>query len=145
MKQLVIVRHGDYHIVELNERGRAQIGSLGRKLQPLIKPGVVVIRSSPQMRTKESAQILGPIFGVTTEADELFLSGGNVVPRFAEATAYVQALAADIVIVVTHLEYLYGWPQYFGREVLSVDFPCEKLSYGEAWLIDCEDRICLKV
>jgi len=48
---------------------------------------------------------------------------------------------ADVVVLVTHLEYADGFPWFSADKVFGKALPTEEISYGGAWLIDCEQKI----
>ncbi|MDP3975825.1 MAG: hypothetical protein Q8P95_02815 [bacterium] len=51
-----------------------------------------------------------------------------------------KAEETDVLIVVTHLEYVNAFPPYFAREKLGIALEAIAIEKGEAWIIDCEGR-----
>lgn len=141
MKKLIVVRHGDCdrRDDQLNDLGRDQISRLAGKLKPIIDGGTVLILSSTAARARESAEILAKSFGVTFEEHQILLSGGGRREDLLGALALVRARMdlADVLILVTHMEYADRFPEYFAKEVLGVSISFPEVERGEAVVIDC--------
>lgn len=141
MKRLVVVRHGEYGSGDhLNEEGRAQMNALAEKLKPLFSGCSVLVLTSTANRARESAEILTAAFSAACEAHEILLSESSHqedLPGVYELVRSRQDLA-DVVMLVTHLEYARDFPSYFGEKQLETHWHQGELEKGEAKVIDCE-------
>lgn len=141
MKKLVVVRHGQYgHDDHLNEVGRYWIKHLAKTLGVHLNGGSVLLLTSPADRARESAEIIGAHFGVELEEHDVLWSEGIHPEDFPSALKLVQSRQreVDTLILVTHLEYVRGFPSYFARQELRVEIKCHPIEKGEAWVVDCE-------
>ena len=142
MKRLIVVRHGEYgDNGGLNTNGQAQIDALADRLHRLIDRASVLILSSTAVRARESAKILAKAFGGGIIEDyEVLWSESRHPEDLPAALALVKSRQdlADVIILVTHLEYTELLPAYFCRMVLDIHRPSQSLRNGRAWVIDCE-------
>lgn len=146
MRHLIIVRHGDYgNDHHLDGLGRRQINNLAELLQGFTRDMHVRILTSTADRARESAEILLYTLGVralsiTSKEHEILWSERSRPEDLAGTLALVQtqATSAEVLILVTHREYVESFPGYFLREVLGVDQPSRLIEKGEAWVIDCK-------
>ena len=150
MKKLILVRHGTDEggrNGHLTESGRKEIADLAEKLAPHINGASVLMLSSTALRALDSAEIFFKRLNIAFEPVGLLWSGGGgVVCGIGED--YKQTLEllnshpvqADIVVLVTHYEYVQGFPTFFGDSVLGVVWPYHLIPKGTAWLIDCEGK-----
>lgn len=143
MNKLIIVRHGEYGPDDrLNSRGRAHIEKLSNNLKQLIGDETVLILSSIAVRAVESAEIIAAALGVEFEKFELLWSESMHPEDFPGAYKLIQERkeGADVLIVVTHLEYANYFPSHFARmewgseKYIDIEDDVEK---GEAVIIDC--------
>lgn len=105
--------------------------------------GRVVILTSIATRARESAEILGEIFGVEFEEHDVLWSGNRHSEDLPKALELVRSKKddTDILVLVTHLEYVEEFPRYFGKNELGESsFPLDGVRKGEAWDIDCEAK-----
>jgi phosphohistidine phosphatase SixA len=152
---LILVRHGPYKSggtylnEDLSEIGRLQIVDLATKLSDHVSGKRVTIVHSPSLRTTQTAEILSRQFRAPMEPHGFLWSGmGGEGQDFAKAHALIRTLMTsnDVVIVVTHYEYVEGFPSYFGFEELGVsNFPTHVIDKGHAWVIDCDAKTCVVV
>ena len=142
MKQLILVRHGDYFGNSLSGYGRNQIKLLASKLKPFINGHSVAILTSTAGRACESADILGSFFGVDYEQHEVLWSENRHRENFVEALNLVRLNKnkADTLILVTHYEYVQKFPRYFAEKEMNVHFSSRLIGKGEAWVIDCQQK-----
>ena len=145
-KTLVIVRHGNYGDDDrLDDRGRKQIENLSTILKSgeasSLISGNIVILSSTAPRAKDSAEIL--FRGLNCASIELehadILWSGNDAPTSMSTEQVLQLIQrkadqpadpADVIIVVTHLEYVRSLPSRVGIEFYKT------LDKGEMLVVD---------
>lgn len=138
MKQLIVVRHGQYgYDGRLNDCGRVQIGALADKLRSLINGVTVMILTSTVDRARESAEILGSAFGVGFEEHEILWSENSHPEDLPGTLELVRSRKdnADVLVLVTHYEYVEEFPSYFAREELGTSMHSRLIENGEAWVI----------
>lgn len=143
MKKLILVRHGEYGWNnQLTDYGRQQIASLSEQLKPHVNGASLLILSSVAPRASESAEILGSAFGVGTEEHDVLWSENQHREDLPAALELVRSKkdVAEVVMLVTHLEYVCDFPNYFGQHELGVSFQYQEISKGTAWVIDCEQK-----
>ncbi len=144
MKKLVIVRHGAYGPSEgLNDIGKQQIRLLGEQLGNIISGDSIMIFTSTAERAHQSAEILGKIFGVKNQLCEFLHSDCEHKEDHQKVLELVctHKDSADVVILVTHLEYGENFPLYFAmREFGEVHFSGFGIKQGQAWVIDCQAK-----
>ncbi|MDP3882493.1 MAG: phosphoglycerate mutase family protein [Candidatus Staskawiczbacteria bacterium] len=153
MKKLFIVRHGDYtddgeYLNEpLSSLGKKQADSLADKLEGHVDKASVVILSSTSLRATQFAEIISARLDLPFESSDLLWSGtGGKVFGISDDFKKVLELLdkrpedPDVVILVTHYEYVGGFTRFFGRVKLDVRLLGEVIPKGTAWLIDCEKK-----
>lgn len=141
MKKLILVRHGQYdNSGHLTENGREQIKMLTGKLIGYIKDDMsVIVLASPAERTHESAEIIGKVFDVELEIhDDLLSDGLNHPMNLDRLYKHVKSMdKADIIILVTHFDYVADFPNYFSKMEWGIRLPSTEIGKGEAWVVDC--------
>ena len=150
MKKLILVRHGTDEggfNAHLSLTGKRQITDLAGKLAPHVDGNSVLMFSSTALRAQDGAKILSKAISVSFELCDTLWSGydGKVlgcVPDFEQVMKLVSSHPnqADVVILITHYEYVEDFPQFFGKKYLGVDFPSKVIPKGTAWLVDCETK-----
>lgn len=149
MRHLIVVRHGQYGYDErLNERGRTQICALAEKLKPFMDGSTVCILTSTADRARESAEILGSSFGIGFEEHEILWSEECHPEDLPGTLELVRSRKdkADVLILVTHLEYAEDFPTYFALEELGTSMgPSRSVEKGEACLLDCSKKTLIYV
>jgi len=148
MKKLVVARHGQYgHDDRLNETGRDQVAGLAKKLEAHINSDSVLLLTSPVDRARESAEIIGSYFGVGLEEHEVLWSENDHPEDFPRALELVKSRQGDvdIIILMTHFEYVEHFPAYFAKKELEVELRCRLIEKGEAWVVDCEQKSLIHV
>lgn len=145
MKQLILVRHGDYdadgHNGHLNDRGRKKIKILTKKLKKFIKRCSVAILTSTADRARESADMLSSFFGVDHEQYDVLWSGSGH-PEDLEGALdlirwKVRMKNPDVLIVVTHFEYVEDIPSFFAKKELDIELQSITIDKAEALVFDC--------
>jgi phosphohistidine phosphatase SixA len=144
MIKLILVRHGQYdNTGHLSDNGREQIKMLAGKLEQYMKDDMsVVVLASPTHRTYESAEIISKAFGVEFQTYKDLLSEGLDNPMNLEgAYKLVKSLdKADIIILVTHFDYVADFPKFFSEKEWGIKLPSIEIGKGEAWIVDCEKK-----
>jgi phosphohistidine phosphatase SixA len=141
MKKLILVRHGQYDKTgHLNDAGREQINKLAGELKQLIDKNLsILVLTSPTDRTRGSAEIIANFFGVKLEEEKAFLSNGLLHPmNLSKALEVVKSKDKyDVIIIVTHFDYVADFPGYFSERELGVKLSSIEIGKGEAWVVDC--------
>ena len=144
MKKLIIVRHGSYSTStgKLIESGHSQMKRLAEVLRPMVKNyTTTIILSSSAPRAVESAKMLGGSLGVIVEEYMELWSDENREPDYDKATAIIKTRnAIDIVIIMTHHEYVHYLPSDFARQELKVDLSSCAVNNGEGWVLDLKKK-----
>lgn len=143
MDKLVIVRHGHYDSNDqLSECGRVQIRELSKKLKSSINGSPLLILTSNQDRARQSAEILGSAFNVGFEEYEILWSEGKHPEDLPGALELIRSRKndAEVIVLVTHYEYVEDFPRYFGKNELGVELRSHLIDKGQAWVIDCQQK-----
>lgn len=144
MKYLVVVRHGEYSDGRLNNRGRAQMGTLAEKLRPLTNGATVLILASTTDRARESARILSSFFSSVGffEEHEILWSENSHPEDLPGTLELVRSRKneVDVLVLVTHYEYVVKFPAYFASEELGATMLSRLIGNGEAWVLDCSQK-----
>ncbi len=144
MKKLIVVRHGQYdNTGHLSDAGHEQIRVLASKLKKLIDENMsIVVLTSPASRARESADIISNVLGVKTEESDVLLSEGILHPmNLSRALEFVKSKdKTDIIILVTHFDYVADFPKYFSEKELGIELLSIEIGKGEAWVVDCLKR-----
>lgn len=140
MRQFIVVRVGEYSTKEktLTDRGRATIRLLAQELKRRVGELTVVLMSSDATRALASAAIIGEVLGVKVEAHCEFFSDELHEPNLRGGRKLVEVYekCTDIVILVTHYDFVGRFPAYFAskRGFAVRSWPVEKAT---ALMVDC--------
>ena len=148
MEKLIVVRHGHYaRDDKLSDRGRAEMAALAEKLKLHLDGLAVVILTSTADLARQSAEILGDFFVVDVEAHEVLWSEEIHPEDFAGALKLVKSFEhmADVLVLVTHYEYVERFPAYFAREEWKVSRESHLIGNGHAWVLDCSEKTLVLV
>ncbi|MBI4118720.1 MAG: histidine phosphatase family protein [Parcubacteria group bacterium] len=139
MKQLIVVRHGDYGHSELTDLGRTQIRALAEKLKPFTNGATVLVLTSPAVRARQSAEIISSTFGVGFEEHDILWSDESRTENLLGTLELVRSRkdGAEVIILVTHYEYVERFPEYIAREELGTELRSRVIGKGQAWVLDC--------
>lgn len=141
-KRLLTVRHGDYDegTMGLSNVGTRQITSISDKISPLIKGKTAIILSSSAKRAVQSAVIISNQLGVEYQEHEVLWSEGRHPEDLSKALELVQSFMdkVDVIILVTHYEYIERFPSYFAYKQLEVHLESEVVGNGCMWDLDWE-------
>jgi len=143
MKYLILVRHGEYdRAYHLSSNGREQVVALAEKLKSFVNGSSVIIFTSIADRARESADILCSFFGVDYEKHEILWSENDHPANFLGTLNLVRSNKdrADILILVTHIEYVEDFPSYFTENELGTKLRSTSVGKGEALVIDCQQK-----
>ncbi|MGW8185544.1 MAG: histidine phosphatase family protein [Candidatus Moraniibacteriota bacterium] len=144
MRFLIVVRHGAYDDdFNLNHRGKDQIQRLSEKLKDFVNGNKILLLSSPAPRASQSAKIISEKLNVPFEEHEILWSDNDHWEDYDGLLKIVKKRRskAEIIILVTHLEYVEGFPDHFARNELAMDIDYPPIpSKGEACLVDCINK-----
>jgi phosphohistidine phosphatase SixA len=140
MRYLVLARHGDYRNDQLSDYGRQQMSRMAERLKLILGDGKPLILSSTATRGWQSAEVLARGLGVSYERYDLLWSDNMHPMDLPAALELVRSRSdeADMVILVTHLEYTDQFPWYYADRTWSHELVYHGPDRGEALLIDCE-------
>ncbi len=149
MKYLILVRHGEYDgCCHLTNNGRKQVKDLTKKLKRFIHHGSsLAILTSTAPRATESAEIIGSIFKTNYKQYELLWSEQFQPPDMKGTLKLVRSEEkhCDVLILVTHYEYVIDFPIFFANTVLKVEFRPIDIKKGEALIIDCQQKTITRI
>lgn len=157
-KQVIIIRHGDYNKVEdypLSDYGKEQMKKLATLLCPKIKNKKIIFICSIARRAAESAEILKEVWkknGIDLPLDKYYeLWGGSdgyntkrrlkekenkevSVQNFDWFKNFINESDYEVLIAVTHLEFIEYFPDCLGLEFRNY---CENIpGKGGARILD---------
>jgi len=148
-RYVLIVRHGDYGRGDkLVAAGRGQMDRLGAEIRRRFAGKSFALLSSPAPWAAESSKRIGAFLGIAQPLFyEILWSDEHRRTNLPEALEVIDAENGyEVVIVVTHSEYSWELPRFFGDTVLGVNnFQYEGLERGSAWVIDCTARTCTMI
>ncbi len=147
MKKLFVVRHGDYDDDNrLNEHGKKQIRELAKIVQADLNGYSVLILSSSAPRASDSAEAMDEVLKVGFEENKVFWYDSShwSNPDDAHKAIMEKKDDADVIIVITHLDFTEDIPGIFMNE-LGIDAHCCSVGKGQAWKIDLENRTMQRI
>jgi len=103
----------------------------------------VILLSSTANRACQGAEILSEVLGVEYQPHEVLWSDSMYPEDCTKVLELVRRHKnrADIIILVTHLEYGEGFPSHFGQHELDgTNLDGRGIEKGQAWLIDCQTK-----
>ena len=122
MKKLIIIRHGTYdYDGNLDEHGKEQMKVMAAMLAQHINGDRALMLHSTKARAVQSAEALNTQLKLEKEAHATLVSGGDWLDEKA-ALDFVRKHKdrADVLILVTHMEYGERLPSYFGTQELGL-------------------------
>ncbi|MFC1733348.1 histidine phosphatase family protein [candidate division KSB1 bacterium] len=144
MEHLFIARHADYdYNRRISEKGRKQMETLADAIKGMIDNTPAHILSSTAPRAMDSSEELAQYLNAEIEHMPYLWSGGDA-PRGgydydeSRLARIVQDSKADALILMTHLEVVSSFPDYFVRDVLGTDMVVKSPKKGQAIYIDFE-------
>lgn len=146
LRKLVLVRHGTYDKTGgLDLFGEGQMKVIAEKLRLIVDGQSFLILSSTAKRTTESAEIITTILKKDFEEHKVLWSEGKKSSHPEDIPAVLALLKerekdADIIILVTHLEYVEGLPWDFGKSFLGIGLHKLLVKRGEGIVINCETK-----
>ena len=140
MSRIAIVRHGEFGVDNrLNKRGRAQMKKIARQIRESLDKGEkALILTSPADRAFDSAKVISGILKVPIEDHEVLWSEDHRPTDLSTAYQVIHSVKnkADLLVVVTHLEYLKSLPNYLGLMDLDMPYEEESIEIGKGVLLD---------
>ncbi|HOX41057.1 MAG TPA: hypothetical protein PK263_02590 [bacterium] len=150
MKTLVVARHGSYgDSGTLSALGKSQMDELASSLRAILAGQQVRFLSSTALRAKESTERLIEKCGAEIPATfhELLWSESGHPENLPGALDLIKSECdgADVVVLVTHLEYAEQFPNFFCRKELGMPYRYTETEKGQAWVVDCEQRTLVRI
>jgi phosphohistidine phosphatase SixA len=147
MKKLIVVRHGEYLNGRLSGHGQIQIEKLAEKLKALVVGESMLIFSSNAERARESAEIIGKAFDAQIEVCEELYSDEDHPVNLPWALELVKSNMgkADVIVLVTHFEYVGEFPSYYVEKELGMKAHSWEIEKGGAWFVDCAAKELIHV
>lgn len=118
-KQIFLVRHADYSgggpDPEISEQGKYDALKLAKNIKAALLPGSVTIWSSSANRAVGTAQIVKEEMQLAEMVIEEKLWSDNKHPQdFPWLKGKIEDFEGDVLIIVSHLEYVRQFPQMLG-------------------------------
>ncbi len=142
MKKLIVIRHGDYNDAHrLSELGKKQMTQIGEKIMTRLNGHSMLMLSSTAPRAIDSANAVGKVLQINHEEHEILWDDNSHWGSLADSIKLIDSKKglADVVVVVTHLEFTEEIPDHFANEVLNTSSFIHTVGKGEAWEIDFEE------
>lgn len=147
MRYLAVVRHGEYNDCgdndehnALSHHGEEQIAALAEKLKALANGSKAALMTSPALRAKQSAAIIGKKLDIVAEEHLAFWTDRDHHPDIQDALSLIKDKESfDFVIIVAHLEYSSVLPCCFGPTI-GAEFRIGEIKKGNARVIDCHTK-----
>jgi phosphohistidine phosphatase SixA len=134
--KVILVRHADYNLAtgnnpEISEKGKVQTTKLAGAIKKFLKDGGIhTIWTSPAARALQTANILAAELCINVElCHEKLWSDNTHTPDFSWLQQMVGEYAdipplCDVLIIVTHLEYVQQFPAYIGLKENQAAYTC---------------------
>lgn len=143
MKQLILVRYGQYEDGHLTDEGVETMIKAGAKIMPLVPDLVVRLVAAETFRAIESAEVIGNMISKSVEVySELYAAEeDDRLPNCNAAEELLTELGnnCDVIIAVVSREYIETLPAHLLRkeiqtslnrgDCLIIDFGREEVSY----------------
>ncbi len=142
MRYLITARHGQDDGTNLTVGGRQRVAKLAEEIRALIGDARTLVLSSTTDRARQSSEILGAVLCAEFELHEVLWSQASHPEDFEKTLELVRNKKdrAEILVLVTHYEYVAGFPAYFARKELETTLRSRLIEKGQAWVIDCENK-----
>lgn len=143
MQKLILVRHGEYGAdLGLTATGEQQIRSLIPALAAMTQGRKFAVVTSTATRARESAAILATGLQTVFEENRLLGADDLWMEKHQELLDYIKEATRqlDVLILVTHMEYVDQFPHYFAQIELQTELPYHMSRKGEVVVIDCEAK-----
>lgn len=99
-KRIIVIRHG-HDQGRLTEYGASQIRDSAEKIKMLVSGRSIAIWSSPIIRTKQSAEILGSVLGVPAITEKIMLQTA-MLRSVSDLKRDLLEAPESLIILVTH-------------------------------------------
>lgn len=140
LELLIVIRHGVYdHNERLSGLGKEQMLDLVGALGPLLAGRKTSLLTSTAPRARDSAEVLADGLSLDYEEHSLLWSDDEHYVDIAAALDLIERKGAEgyqVVILVTHLEYVEDLPPAFLAERFGGRSRLPAPSRGEALVID---------
>jgi|GEM_PF-2068108 len=146
-RKIIIIRHGVYDATDrLDATGQRQMQALIDPLkQHLAGESNVLLLTSSAPRAEDSMKILSEGLGLPYEAHPYFWSdNGHSQDNFRAKELLIEKATekkADVIVLVTHLEYANGFPRYIVAEAGKSFVRYVSMEKGDMLFIDMEKEI----
>ena len=143
MKKLIVARHGSYgEDMRISSAGREQMVKLAETLKKHIDGCKVVMLSSSAPRAADSAEVLAGLINVPFKEYEVLWSDNRHRRNDQAVLDLIESKKgdADVVIIVTHIEYTDSFPSFYARKVLNAQIFSYGIGKGEAQILDCGQK-----
>lgn len=140
LERLIVLRHGDYCGKKLNQNGIDQIESISEKIRDIVAGRGVVVLTSTAGRAVHSAEIVSEYLGVDAQPHAILWSDDEHVDDIPGAYDLILSYIdhADVIVVVTHYEYVMDLPEYFANRQLDCNLESRVIEKGHAWDLNCK-------
>lgn len=145
MKYLIIAMHGSCipDNGPLDQPGKREIKKLAERIKKVINSNKIIIISSTARQALDSTDILH-----LNLQDSIVIENSILYPTHRHGGDFLKALwliedyeeKTDVLVLVTHLEFIDSFPNFFGEQKLGVDFGSGEIATGRAWVINCEEK-----
>lgn len=148
MKKLILARHGEQDDDgALSPEGMRDIQGLRRALRPHITDSYALYCSDAR-RARQSANVFSCEDGVRGQLKSFLFSSDDKRPRCEALTTLIAATKEDVLVVVTHYEWIHEFPVFFFRH-MQWEVPHAlhtlRVQKAEAVVIDVESRSLQKI
>ena len=142
MKYLFILRHGRHNAEgRLSDEGRQDMARVAAVIKELIGDKTVCVLASAAPRADDSASVIAEVLGVPHETDMALWVDNHHPKDLHAALVAIQARMpkADVLVVITHLDYANELPRVVGG-LVRLDIPVQNKQYAQGTYIDFAAR-----
>ena len=137
MKQLILVRYGQYENGHLTKEGREVMMQAGEKIQPLISNCSFKLLAADTARAIESAEVIGEMINKNVDIyTELYAAEEDGrLPACEAAQKLLSELGndCDIIVAIVSREYIETLPSYLLKKEMKTT-----LNRGDCLVVDFE-------
>ena len=142
-KKLILVRHGAYNRKDvLSIRGTEQTNSLIDQIKKEIGDNKrIKIITSTAIFAIQSAEIIAESLSIKPQESQLLFVDNNISADMSSLYNWLELEEElDVIILITHNDYLKEFPSYFGHKKLETRLFCHQVRNGAGWSIDLEKK-----
>ena len=146
MKFLIVARHADYDKNnDVSPLGLEQMEKMIEALAAFVNGKKVLLLSSNAPRAYKCAKMISEKFKISFEEHKELWAKDRLEVDVDRLFELLQSKKGDfeIIILMTHLEYVEEFPAHFAHNVLSMDMSSEWPPIplkGEACVVDCLNK-----